>query len=80
MRELNGRPAPNTDKADFFRQINRVECNNDDRLRSVERLYKNLGVADEDIVVEKFDNVANVVLMLDAEDLLFKYTPTTIRS
>ena len=62
MRQLKNRPAPITDKEDFINQIKRVECDNNERLRAVGRLFRNLGVADEDIKVEKFENVANVVL------------------
>lgn len=60
--QVKNRPTPIINKEDFINQIKRVECDNNDRLRAVERLYKNLGVADEDIKVEKFENVANVVL------------------
>ncbi len=60
-------PAPTTKKADFIAQIKRVDCENDNRLRAVERLLSNMGVEDEDIAIEKFEKVVNVVLTIEGK-------------
>lgn len=53
---------PKTDKKEFIEQIKKVDCNDEDRLREVEKLYKNIGANEAEIELEKFYNVTNVVL------------------
>lgn len=55
-------PTPRTDKNQFIEQIKSVECGDEMRLRSVYKLLERIGINDAEMEVEKFDNVANVVL------------------
>jgi len=46
------------------KDIAMAECDDDNRIESVKKLFKEKGAADSEIVVEDFDSVANVVLTI----------------
>jgi Zn-dependent M28 family amino/carboxypeptidase len=60
--KIADRPDLNTSKTDLTNQIKGVDCDNADRLREVENLFRRVGAKDSEIVTEKYENVSNVVV------------------
>ncbi len=55
-------PSIATNKEEFIKQIKSVDCDDADRFREVEKLFRQVGAKDKDIEIEKFEEATNVVL------------------
>lgn len=63
--EFSNKAQKQTDIIEVLKKdIAMAECDDDNRLESVKKLFKEKGAADSEIVVEDFDSVENVVLTI----------------
>lgn len=51
-----------TDKEVFIKQIKAVDCDDEDRLREVEKLFAQVGADDSAVQIEKYDDATNIVV------------------
>lgn len=51
-----------TKKKEFIEQIKAVDCDDADRFQEVQKLFSKIGAKDSEVEIEKFEDVANIVL------------------